>query len=112
LHARIWRKLRDRVLVCPAAPKQRAGQGETGRSGVPQMHLHSDLGHARPGAEEMRDAVAAEAGKILGRKKLRIADLDCVAEVARQRGQERIELLEKRAGVGEALPRETAEFEN
>ncbi len=60
----------------------------------------------------MRDTVAAQACEILRREKLRIADFDGVAEFARQRGQERIQLLEKRAGVHEALPGKTAEFKN
>ena len=60
----------------------------------------------------MSDAVAAQTGEVLGRKELRIADLDGVAKAGRQSGQKRVQFLEKRAYVRVALPGEAAKFEN
>ncbi len=56
--------------------------------------------------------MAAQTGEVFGRKELGIADLDGVAKIAGQRGQKRVQFLEKRAHIGVALPGEAAKLEN
>ncbi len=109
----VGRELRDRFFVSAAAAEQRARHREIGREGWRQVHLHPNFRHSGPGAEDMRDAMAAQACEVLGRKKLRITDLDRRNEKrAGSAARNGSSSAEKRAGVRITLPWETAEFEN
>ena len=57
------------------------------------------LRHARPRVVDVRHAVAAQAGEIIALQELGVADLDGVAELRRQRGQERVQPVQKFAGI-------------
>src|ERR1700691_3251585 len=60
----------------------------------------------------MGDAMAAQAGEVLGRKEFRIADLDGVSKAGWERGQKRVQFLEKHADIRVALFGEAAKLEN
>lgn len=80
LHAGVRRKLRHGFFVRPAAAQQRPRQSKVRCISLAQVHLAADLRHAGPGVEHMRDPMRAQAGEILGRKKLGIANLHRVTK--------------------------------
>jgi hypothetical protein len=60
----------------------------------------------------VRHAAPTEAGEVIGLQKLRVADLHRVAEFRRQRGEERVQALQKLAKFGETALRKRAELED
>ncbi len=95
LHPLVRLKRADGLLVGPSAAQQGSRDREVGREGSRHHALQSQVGHARPGIEHMRDVVARQDLEILGLEVLAIADLDGIAEPGRQRGEKWVEAIQE-----------------
>src|SRR5262249_1786240 len=93
----IRRELPYGVLVAAPAPEQRAADEEVRSLRFRDRDLLAELGHPRPGVVDVRHAVRAQAVEVIALEELLVADLDRVAVMTRQRGQEWIEQLEELA---------------
>ena len=63
------------------------------------LGLHADLGHARPGVEDVGRAMPGEHREVIGAEILPVPDLDAVAKAAGKGTQKRVELLAEGGGV-------------
>ncbi len=101
-----------RVGVAPARLEQRPRYREVGREGPGEVELGADRGYFRPRIEDVRDTVVPQHVAVNVREQLGVAQLDGVAEVARQRREERIELVGPLERVREVLPTHRLELEH